>query len=58
MIGGVPAHQSFFGYDNDTDLKVCFLMARLICHWLLGGGQQLKSWSFYDNPSQLCNIRN
>ena len=24
--GGAPAHHSFFSYDNDKDLKVCFLM--------------------------------
>ena len=27
---GAPARQSFFGYDNDKDLKVCFLMAHVI----------------------------
>ncbi len=25
-----PARQSFFGYDNDKDLKVCFLVMRII----------------------------
>ncbi len=26
-----PAHQSFFWYDNDKDLKACFAITRLIC---------------------------
>ena len=29
-IGRAPAHQSFLGYDNDKDLKVCFLVIRVI----------------------------
>ena len=36
-IGGAPARQSFFGYDNDKDLKVCFLV--IYPH------TQIKSWS-------------
>ncbi len=24
-----PAHQSFYGYDNDKDLKVCFLVTHV-----------------------------
>ena len=30
-IGGAPARQSFFVYDNDKDFKVCFLVTRLVC---------------------------
>ena len=29
-IGGAPARQSFFGYDNDKDFKVCFLVTHVI----------------------------
>ena len=31
-LAGAPAHQSFFGYDNDKDLMVCFL----VTHGVLG----------------------
>ncbi len=30
-IGGAPARQSFFGNDNDKDLKVCFPVMCVIC---------------------------
>ena len=33
-IGGVPAHQFFFGYDNDKDHEVCFTMAHVMYKWL------------------------
>ena len=29
--GRVHARPSFFGYDNDKDLKVCFLVTRIKC---------------------------
>ncbi len=28
--GHIHAHPSFFWYDNDKDLKVCFLVTRVI----------------------------
>ena len=30
-IGRAPARPSFFGYGNDKELKVCFLMMRVEC---------------------------
>ena len=27
---GAPARQSFFGYDNDKDLKVCFPVTQVL----------------------------
>ena len=33
-IGRAPARQSFFGYDNDKDFKVCFLVTRQMSEML------------------------
>ena len=32
-IGEDPARQSFFAYDNDKDIKVCFLVTHITCRW-------------------------
>ncbi len=57
-VGVIPkdhAHPSFFWYDNDKDLKVCFLVMHLInlrhIHFLVGLAQPTMSQETPVNPS-------
>ncbi len=51
-------HSSFFGYDNEKDLKVSFLMTRVSWHAIIQtnwGDQQLvkSQWGWWSSKSRL-----